>query len=72
MDNPISFHHHPRRNRGDSLSMAATTTTSFAVRPHPARRSPTQLYSAHPPQINSNNRGDQHPPSRLENQYPCR
>ena len=72
MDNSISFHHHPRRNRGDSLSMAATTTTSFVVRSHTARRSLTQLYGSHPTQTNGNNRGDQHTPSRLEDQHPCR
>ena len=72
MDNSISFHHHTRRNRCHSLSMATTATTSFIVRPHSARRSPTQLYGAHPTQINSNNRRDQHPPSRMENQHSCR
>ena len=72
MDNSISFHHHPRRNRGNSLSMAATATTSSAVRPHIARRSPTQLYGAHPTQTNCNNGGNQHPPPCLEDQYPCR
>ena len=59
-------------NRGDSLSMAATTTTSFVVRSHTARRSPTKLYGAHPTQTNGNNRGDQHTPSRLENQHSSR
>lgn len=72
MDNSISFDYHTRRNRCDSLSMATTATTSFVVRPHSARRSPTQLYGAHPTQINSNNRRYQHPPSRMENQYSCR
>ena len=72
MDNPISFHHHTRRNRCHSLSMATTATTSFVVRSHTARRSPTQLYGTHPTQTNGNNRGDQHTPPCLENQHPCR
>ena len=72
MDNSISFHHHPRRNRGDSLSMATTATTSFVVRSHTARRRSTQLYGAHPTQTNGYTGSYQHPPSRLENQHPRR
>ena len=68
----MSFHHHHRRNRCHRLSMATTTTTSFVVRSHTARRRPTQLYGAHPPQTNGNTGSYKHPSSRLENQYPCR
>ena len=58
MDNPISFNHHTRRNRGDSLSMVTIPSTSSTIRPHPTRRRSTQLYGAHPTQINSNNRAN--------------
>ena len=33
---------------------------------------PVQLHGAHPTQTNCNNGGNQHPPSCLEDQYPCR
>ena len=65
-------HHYPRYDGVYGLSMVHNQASDAIGHIRDCCHCPTQLYGAHPTQTNGETGGNQHPPSRMENQHPCR